>query len=474
MEPSYLRKLLAASAFFLLFFGLSASFAHTDRELDEAAIIERIKKMKSEVVPPRYDNVVRSYLRTYLIYKRQKAEDILGKSIMYFPLFEQKLEEHNMPEDLKYLAVVESALDPNAVSRARAVGLWQFMAPTGKAYGLKINYTVDERRDPVKSTEAAIRYLNDLYERFGDWSLALAAYNSGSGRVSRAIKRARSKDYWRIRRYLPRETRNYVPAFIAATYLLQHYEAHELTPNYPPLDMQITETIKVYDEFQLAELAQLSELPIELVEALNPAYVKGIIPANERGNYITLPKRLMTAFQQYVESRRPDTRYNPIASTPIYVSRANKDVSSNYIKSIYIVRDGETIEKIAKAMQCSVHQLKAWNKLKTTELSSGQQLTVYHPKELKRFREDDLRSIASLPMPELSLLPKPASAAENLTSDQAFLLDRYLHYTVRRRERLSEIAECFPEVTVEQLEHLNRINGKKMLKPGDLVKIRRL
>lgn len=474
MEPSHLRKIFATSAIFLLLCGLSITSVRANSELDEAAIIERIEKMKSEVVPPRYDNVVRSYLRTYLVLRRSKAESILGKSIVYFPLFEQKLKEKNMPLDLKYLAVVESALDPNAVSRAKAVGLWQFMAPTGKAYGLKINYQVDERRDPIKSTEAAVRYLEDLYERFGDWSLALAAYNSGSGRVSRAMKRARSKDFWVLRRYLPRETRNYVPAFVAATYLMHHYEDHELAPDYPPLDMQITETIKVYDEFQLAELAQLAELPVELIEALNPSYIKGIVPADERGNYVTLPKRLMTAFQEYVKSRRPDTRYNPIASAPIYVNQTKQDVSSNYIKSIYIVRKGETIEQIAKALKCSVHQLKAWNKLKSTTLLPGQQLTVYYPKELKRFREDELRPIAALPMPAMDLLAAPAGSVSNLSADEAFLLDRFVHYTVRRRERLLDIAERIPGVTLQELEHLNQMQGKKLLKPGDLVKIRRL
>lgn len=474
MESSHSRRIFTASAIFLLFCGLSVTSVHGSNELDEAAIIARINKMKSEVVPPRYDNVVKSYLRTYLVLRRPKAESILGRSIVYFPLFEQKLREKNMPLDLKYLAVVESALDPNAVSRAGAVGLWQFMAPTGKAYSLKINYQVDERRDPVKSTEAAIRYLEDLYERFGDWSLALAAYNSGSGRVSRAMKRARSKDFWVLRRYLPRETRNYVPAFVAATYLMQHYESHELTPDYPPLDMQITETIKVYDEFQLAELAQLSELPVELIEALNPSYLKGIVPANERGNYVTLPKRLMTAFQDYIKARRPDTRYNPIASDPIYVNRTNRDVNSNYIKSIYIVRSGETMEQIAKALQCSVHQLRAWNKLKTNALTPGQQLTVYYPKELKRFREHELRPVVSLPLPELLPLKEPDGSVKNLNADQAFLLDRYVHYTVRRRERLLDVAERIPGVSVKELEHLNQIAGKKMLKPGDLVKIRRL
>lgn len=474
MDSSYLCKTCTSTAIFLFICFFSIAFAKADNGLDEAAITARIKEMKSEVVPPRFDNVVRSYLRTYLIYNRPKAESILGKSVMYFPIFEKHLRENKMPLDLKYLSVVESALEPKAISRARAVGLWQFMAPTAKEYGLKIDSNVDERYDPEKSTEAAVAYLKDLYRRFDDWSLALAAYNSGSGRVSRAIKRARSKDFWVIRHYLPRETRNYVPAFVAATYLMHHYEAHDLAPAYPPLDMQITETIKVYDEFLFEELAQLSELPLETIEILNPAYKKGIIPANEKGNYITLPKRLMTAFKDYVAARRPDTRYSQIASSPIYVSGMRRDVNSNYIKSIYIVREGESLETIAKLLKCSVHQLKAWNTLSSIKLSVGQELTVYYPKELKRFRQEELRIVPVIPVAAITTLEPPSSSIKNLSVTDAFLLDRYIHYTVKRRERLRDIADKFPDISMQQLELLNQMEGKKMLKPGDIIKIQRL
>jgi membrane-bound lytic murein transglycosylase D len=265
MEPSAMKRYALLALFCVLGGVLNASnesnLTDPEPEYDEPAIIERINKMENEVVPPRYDDIVKSYLTTYTIKKREKAENILGQQVVYFPLFEKKLEEANLPTDLKYLSVVESALNPKAVSRVGATGLWQFMPATGEYYGLEINSVVDERSDPHRSTEAAIEYLSRLYDRFGNWELAIAAYNSGGGRVSRAIKRSRSKNFWKVRRYLPRETRNYVPAFIAANYLIKHYQEHELTPRYPELDQQITESIMVYDHTSFYEVAQVTELP---------------------------------------------------------------------------------------------------------------------------------------------------------------------------------------------------------------------
>lgn len=472
MEPSHLRKIIITSVVSFLIYCLPASYANTN--LDEAAIMKRLKEMKSEVVPPRYDAVVKSYLRTYLINNRSKAEEIVGRSVIYFPLFEKHLKEKNLPFDLKYLAVVESALSSKAVSRASAVGLWQFMAPTAKEYGLKINTYIDERCDPEKSTAAAMQYLDDLYDRFDDWSLALAAYNSGSGRVSRAIKRARSKDFWTIRRYLPRETRNYVPAFIAATYLMHHYEDHDLTPAYPSLDLQIIETIMVYDEFKFEELSQYTEIPIDVLESLNPVYRKGIIPADENGHFLTLPKRVMAAFKDYLESQRPDTRYTSIESSPILVTRSKEDVNANYVKQIYTVAEGETLEKIAKFYNCSVYQLKAWNQLKTSKIIAGQKLTIYIPKELQKFRMKKMEPMASLPEAPIPTLPPHQKSVANLPAKEVFLIDLYVQYTVKRRERLRDIAERLPGVTLGDLEHLNRLPGKQMLKPGTIIRIKKM
>ncbi|NJL76936.1 MAG: lytic transglycosylase domain-containing protein [Saprospiraceae bacterium] len=218
-----------------------------NEEFNEVEVIERLNKMDCDVIKPRYTVIVKGYLKNYLLWNRPKAERIIGRSVLYFPIFEEYIKKYNMPEDLKYLSVVESALDPVAMSRVGALGLWQFMPETGLEVGLKINKYIDERQDPRKSTDAAMRYLRQQYRHFGSWELALAAYNGGSGRVSRAIKRGRSKNFWTIRKYLPTETANYVPAFIAACYVGHHFEEHGIKPTLPELDYQITETITVYD-----------------------------------------------------------------------------------------------------------------------------------------------------------------------------------------------------------------------------------
>jgi membrane-bound lytic murein transglycosylase D len=389
MEPSAMKRYALLALFCVLGGVLNASnesnLTDPEPEYDEPAIIERINKMENEVVPPRYDNIVKSYLTTYTIKKREKAENILGQQVVYFPLFEKKLEEANLPTDLKYLSVVESALNPKAVSRVGATGLWQFMPATGEYYGLEINSVVDERSDPHRSTEAAIEYLSRLYDRFGNWELAIAAYNSGGGRVSRAIKRSRSKNFWKVRSYLPRETRNYVPAFIAANYLIKHYQEHELTPRYPELDQQITESIMVYDHTSFYEVAQATELPLDMIEALNPAYLQGFIPARQKGYYLTLPKRVMPAFKDYIDQKRPDFEARlRVQSTPVYISKPEAEDHKLYEKSFYTVLEGESLESIAEKIGCTVHQLKAWNHLYTSEIKPGLQLSLYSPKKIKR------------------------------------------------------------------------------------------
>lgn len=473
-KKSYLF-ILSLSFLFFLSFTDTRHPKSTYPEFDETTVKARVEKMTSDVVEPRYDIIVKSYLRTYLVRSRAHSENILGKSVVYFPVFEKHLKAHNLPADLKYLPIVESALNPKATSRAKAVGLWQFMAPTAKEYGLKINNYVDERCDPEKSTEAAMKHLHFLYRKYEDWALVLAAYNGGSGRVSRAVKRARSKNYWRARKYLPKETHNYVPAFIAATYLVKHFEEHELTPVYPSLDLQITETIEVFDEFSFFDIAKVTELPLDVIEALNPAYGKGLIPADETGNFITLPKRVMTIFKEYVESRRPDMEQQSVASTPVLITRSKEELSANYIKSFYTVKEGETLEKVAQHLNFSVHQLKAWNQLGAAKLQPGQQLLVYYPKNAKRPKEVKKIEVLS----KLTALPTPAPqtnapSARSLKAEEAFQSDLHWTYVVKRREKLKDIALRIPGVITEDLEALNGISGNTMLKPGTIIKLKKL
>ncbi len=464
---------------FLLLFSVPvfANNADPSAAFDEPEVIKRIELMESEVAQPRYDVVVRSYLRTYLVNHRQKAEKILGRRILYFPIFEDYLRQSKLPLDLKYLAIVESALEPKATSRVGAGGLWQFMPATGRVYGLQVDAVVDERRDPHKSTEAAVKHLQDLYAKFESWELAIAAYNSGSGRVSRAVKRGRSSSYWKIRSFLPKETRNYVPAFIAATYLVRHFEDHGLEPETPELDLQMTETISIFQEVTFQQVADVTGIPEELIAQLNPAFPKGMVPASQKGYYFTLPARVMDKFRIFLESERPDFQGNKGAiAAPVMISRSQAQLSPQYRRTAYLVQEGETLEDLAQRFHCSVYQIRAWNKLKPSQqLTPGQKLMIYQLK-------DDLPSLVLERIELFDELPQripeevapsfqKASATKSdleLISDKAFVM-----YFVRRPESVMDISLKF-RIDVQQVRQLNEITSYRNLKSGSIIKLARL
>lgn len=265
--------------------------------ISEADVKQRVNNISS-AVQMRYTADVQKHIRQYTSTNKRGTEVILGRVSLYFPMFESILKEKGLPEDLKYLSIVESGLKPTATSRVGAAGLWQFMKATGRMMGLKVTSTIDERRDPVKSTEAAAEYLKYLHEKFGDWTLALAAYNCGPGNVRKAIKRSGGKtDYWEIQQYLPKETRNYIPKFIAVTYLMHHYYDHDLVPNQIEEDIKNTATAQVYERVSLTNISKQYNLSLATVQLLNPAYLKNYIPASTEGRYmLTLPKEVMYAF----------------------------------------------------------------------------------------------------------------------------------------------------------------------------------
>lgn len=253
---------------------------------------EILSRLESQDCPVdiQWNADVKRSIKDYTVKGRRSAEVILGRSAIYFPIFNANLKKHGLPPDLKYMSVIESLLDPKAVSHVGAAGLWQFMPATARRYGLKIDNYVDERYDPNKSTEAAMRYLKALHNRFDNWTLAIAAYNCGEGCVEKAIRKGETRDFWELKKHLPKETQKYISRFIAAAYVMNNYIFHDLQPAYPDYDLQLTKAVKVYQRKSFEEISKETGYSLEIIKKLNPSYKRGIIPPTAEGSYLVLPK----------------------------------------------------------------------------------------------------------------------------------------------------------------------------------------
>ena len=303
--------------------------------------------------------------------------DVLGRSVMYAPFIEKVLEENDVPVELSYLCLVESQYNSRTISHAGAAGLWQLMPETARLMGLKVNGSVDERFDPYKATEAAVKYLKYLHSIFNDWGLAVAGYNMGPGRISNLIKDGKGSTYWELRQYLPRETQNYVPAFIAANYLMQFYPWHNIRPNLPNLDLQLTTSVKVTEYLSFATVSQLTEISIATLETLNPAYRKNFLPENPDGNYLILPRRVAGALIDHLNTptaSRPSLSDRPIVTT------STVNPNSYYEKVKITIGSSDNVSNLAKAFYCSPSNIRAWNSLSSYYVSDGQQIRIFQPK----------------------------------------------------------------------------------------------
>jgi len=339
----------------------------------------RLSKMPCLMEMP-YNPTVKSYIDLYTVRKRRQVEYMLGMSSYYFPIFEQVLGANNLPFELKYLSIIESALNTTIVSRMGAAGLWQLMIGTGRMYGLEINSLVDERLSPVKATNAAAHFLKDLYSIYGDWNLVIASYNCGPGNVNKAIRRAGGKrDYWAIYPYLPRETRGYVPIFIAANYTLNYAAEHNLCPaivNMPAL----TDTVMVHQRIHLGQIAAVLNLPIEEVRLLNPQYRRDLIPGDIRPYALCLPLNYANTFIDKfneVVSYKADELINNRRSEIEILQAPTTITPGGYGKVIYYkVKRGQTIGAIAAKNGVSVSKLKKWNNIHGSKLRAGQRLKI--------------------------------------------------------------------------------------------------
>ena len=358
------------------------NYTALDKEVDnrpdvattDAELIERLQAIPTTIEMP-FNSVVRQYIDMYTGRKRSLVESMLGMSLYYMPIFEQAIEKEGIPIELKYLPVIESAMNPDAVSRAGAVGLWQIMLPTARGLGLEINTLVDERRDPVRSSEAAARYLRELYDVYKDWSLAIAAYNCGPGNVNKALRRAGDdarKDFWAIYPYLPRETRGYVPCFIAATYVMNYYNKHNISPALAKKPI-VTDSVHVNRRVHFQQIADILKLPVEQLQVLNPQYRKQeipgtpdrpwplVLPANQTYAYI-MSEDAIAAHNADLYARRDVVEpATGMEARPATVDGQEGEWVVTEDVKWHKVRHNETMASIAKRYGVSLKSLKRWN-----------------------------------------------------------------------------------------------------------------
>lgn len=357
----------------------------------DSIYIDRLSRMPTVIEMP-YNEIVRGFIDQYTVRRRSSVSLLLSLSNFYVPIFEEALNAYNLPLELKYLPIIESALNPRASSRAGAKGLWQFMPATGKLYGLEYNSLVDDRQDPIKSSWAAARYLKDMYDIYHDWTLVIAAYNCGPGNINKAISRSGGKtDYWEIYNYLPRETRGYVPSFIAANYVMTYYCKHNICP----MDMEIpsaTDTVQVNRNIHLQQIAEVCNVDYEELRSLNPQYKRDIIPGDTGPQTLRLPQDIVGTFLErqdsvaaykaanYFKNRRvvavpeQSTRSsrNRQSSTSSSASSSGSSAGATY----HTIRRGETLSTIAQRYGTTVSKLRSLNGIKGSNITAGKRLRV--------------------------------------------------------------------------------------------------
>ncbi len=326
-----------------------------------------------------YNFRVEKHLKDYLVYGQRQSAHILKRSSMYLPVFEHYLRENNMPEVLKYLPIVESRMYPTEHSEAGAKGLWQLIPSTARANGLIVNDEIDERMDPYKSTEAAVKYLKYLYEMYEDWSLVLAAYNCGPGMVNKAIRyTGNCGDFWSVQNYLPGQTKHYLPKFIAATYTAEFHLFHGIEPAILDYDLQFTSAIRVFNQVSLKQVAQITGVPYSTIIKLNPAYVKGYIPANRHGAYLVLPKVNMMRLTDYIKW----SDKNVIQTDWNHLAQHMKDeIEEEQVLMYVFLNDGEDLHSLSNKLNISLKEIKSWNKMKQDSTYPGQKIILVLPKD---------------------------------------------------------------------------------------------
>ena len=416
--------------------------------VSDEEMIRRLTAMNSFIQLPFNDNV-KNYIILYSERMPSKMGRVMGLSTYYFPMFEEVLNRYGLPLELKYMAIIESMLNPVATSRAGAKGIWQFMYNTARSYGLEINSFVDERMDVEKAMDAAARYLRDSYKVFGDWSLAISSYNCGAGNVSKAIKRAGgNRDFWSIYPYLPRETRGYVPAFVAAMYAMTYYREYGIVPQNVGMPAQ-TDTFEIRRNLHFDQINHVVGIPVEDLENLNPQYFHDIIPGAEKPYVLKLPYTWTNAFldadKDSLYAYQADSLFSQKVLKEVTSSRsssAKKSSSSSSASSrvAYKVKSGDYLGKIASRYGVTVNQIKSWNNLKSTNIRAGQILYIYTN----------------------GSGPKTSTSSGTATTTSSSNGGKTVTYTVKSGDSLYSISKLYPGVSADDIKKLNALKSDKI------------
>jgi membrane-bound lytic murein transglycosylase D len=415
--------------------------------IPDSIYIERLQKMNSFISVP-YNSIIRNYIITYTERIAKQSETMLGLCKYYMPIIEEIFDQYQLPLELKAMAIIESALNPRAVSRVKAKGMWQFMYGTAIRYNLLINSFVDERLDPIKSCHAAARYLQDAYRMFGSWPLAIASYNCGAGNVNKAIRRAGgSKEIWDVYPFLPRETRGYIPSFIAALYMMNYYQEHQLTP--VAVNMPVhTDTIKVTKMLHFDQVTHFTGIPKKELQDLNPQYLHDIVPGVEREYILRIPYNYTGKFVDNEDSiyKYKDSLY----FSPATLKKIKESGSTNAQRITHKVKSGETLSHIALKYGVKVKDIQRWNGVKNN-IRIGQKLVIYKGGG-----------------PAASAKSSSGSSKAKTTTSGGYVI-----YTVQSGDNLWDIAKKFPGVSAQNIMDLNGMNKGSKIYPGMKLKIKK-
>jgi membrane-bound lytic murein transglycosylase D len=449
-----------------------------DYELPTALLKERLAAMDAKSpFNIEYNQGLENIIKSFLKYRKKSFERLMGTSEYYFPIFEEALAKLNVPLEIKYLAIVESALNPKAVSKMGATGLWQFMYQTGKQYGLKIDSYIDERSDPLKASDAAAQYMTNMYKIFGDWDLVLASYNSGPGNVAKAIRRsAGQQNYWNIRKNLPKETQGYVPAFLATMYIYEYHKEHGIVPNRAAVKHFATDTIRIKKQISFKQIADLLNVSVAQLQVLNPSYKLNVIPFyHDQNHYLRLPQEKIAIFASNEDKIYAYTQYEvDKREKPFQLQKAMvvKNTAKYAIPGItlpkltyYKVKRGDNLTIIANKYDVAIADIKKWNKLKSNTLAYGESLKIRIGTDAKTANKEP--NIIPIPLEKISnnqrivasdVKTNKPEKTEKIVQSETIVSNATDLHVVQKGDNLGNIAKRY-EVTVAEIQEWNHLSN---------------